>query len=120
MNNPIIEPAQLIDEQAAEDYLQRHWEEKGGRKAGNIEPTTKSKTGIFIQSLKFFNSSEEGGLKSVPLGKLLEQTPTRAIEFAVKGMLPKGPLGSSMFKKLKVYAGPTHRHTAQQPKSLSF
>ena len=66
------------------------------------------------------HSGYPGGLKSVSLGKLLDTKPTRAIEYAVKGMLPKGPLGRAMFKKLKVYAGPDHRHTAQQPKSLSF
>ena len=66
------------------------------------------------------HSGYPGGLKSVSLGQLLDKTHTRAIEYAVKGMLPKGPLGRAMFKKLKVYAGPNHRHTAQQPKSLSF
>lgn len=66
------------------------------------------------------HSGYPGGLKSVSLGQLLEKTPARAIEYAVKGMLPKGPLGRAMFKKLKVYAGPNHRHAAQQPKSLSF
>ena len=44
--------------------------------------------------------------------------PTRALEIAVKGMLPKGPLGYAMFKKLKVYAGPEHPHAAQQPRTL--
>ena len=66
------------------------------------------------------HSGYPGGLKSVSLGQLLDSTPERAIEYAVKGMLPKGPLGRAMFKKLKVYAGPNHRHAAQQPKSLSF
>lgn len=66
------------------------------------------------------HSGYPGGLKSVSLGKLLNSKPERAIEYAVKGMLPKGPLGRAMFKKLKVYAGPNHRHAAQQPKSLSF
>ena len=66
------------------------------------------------------HSGYPGGLKSVSLGQLLDTKPARAIEHAVKGMLPKGHLGRAMFKKLKVYAGPDHRHTAQQPKSLSF
>ena len=66
------------------------------------------------------HSGYPGGLKSVSLGQLLDSKPERAIEYAVKGMLPKGPLGRAMFKKLKVYAGPNHRHAAQQPKSLSF
>ncbi len=66
------------------------------------------------------HSGYPGGLKSVSLGQLLDKKPTRAIEYAVKGMLSKGPLGRAMFRKLKVYAGPNHRHTAQQPKSLTF
>ena len=66
------------------------------------------------------HSGYPGGLKSVSLGQLLDKPPARAIEYAVKGMLPKGPLGRAMFRKLKVYAGPNHRHTAQQPKPLSF
>lgn len=59
-----------------------------------------------------------GHLKSVPLAKLLETHPERAIQIAVKGMLPRGPLGRSMFRKLRVYAGPQHGHQAQQPQAL--
>jgi large subunit ribosomal protein L13 len=61
-----------------------------------------------------------GGIKAVTLGKLLDTHPTRAIENAVKGMLPKGPLGYAQFRKLKVYAGAEHPHTAQQPKPLTL
>ncbi len=61
-----------------------------------------------------------GSLKSTSLGKLLEEHPTRAIEKAVKGMLPKNSLGRAMFKKLKVFAGPEHKHAAQQPKELKL
>jgi large subunit ribosomal protein L13 len=61
-----------------------------------------------------------GNLKSIALGKLLKEHPERAIEFAVKGMLPKGPLGRRMFKKLHVFAGANHPHAAQQPKPLSI
>jgi len=61
-----------------------------------------------------------GNLKSVPLAKLLERTPTRAIERAVKGMLPKNALGRQMYRKLRVYAGPRHDHSAQQPKPLDL
>ena len=61
-----------------------------------------------------------GNLKSISLEKLMQKAPTRAIEIAVKGMLPKNPLGRAMFKKLKVYAGPEHTHSAQQPKSLEI
>jgi len=61
-----------------------------------------------------------GNLKSINLGKLLDKHPERAIEHAVKGMLPKNPLGRAMFRKLKVFAGPEHRHQAQQPKALDI
>lgn len=59
-----------------------------------------------------------GGLKSITFDKLIEKAPERVIETAVKGMLPRGPLGRAMFKKLKVYAGTEHPHTAQQPQEL--
>lgn len=61
-----------------------------------------------------------GGLKQISFEKLIEKAPERAIEFAVKGMLPKGPLGRQMFRKLKVYAGPEHMHAAQQPQLLEL
>jgi large subunit ribosomal protein L13 len=54
-----------------------------------------------------------GGIKEITLGKLLDKQPTAVLKKAVKGMLPKGPLGRQMFKKLKVYATPTHPHQAQ-------
>ena len=59
-----------------------------------------------------------GNLKSVPLEKLLETHPERALERAVKGMLPRGPLGLKLLSKLRVFAGPEHPHAAQQPISL--
>jgi large subunit ribosomal protein L13 len=61
-----------------------------------------------------------GGIKSISFQKLIEKAPERTIETAVKGMLPKGPLGRAMFKKLKVYAGNEHPHAAQQPKELNI
>ncbi|MGB5246643.1 MAG: 50S ribosomal protein L13 [Woeseia sp.] len=61
-----------------------------------------------------------GNLKSMPLEKLLNEKPERAIEFAVKGMLPRNPLGRKMFSKLKVFAGPEHSHHAQQPIQLEI
>jgi len=61
-----------------------------------------------------------GNLKAITLEKLLQRKPTRAIELAVKGMLPRNPLGRAMYRKLKVYAGPEHRHQAQQPKPLEI
>ena len=61
-----------------------------------------------------------GNLKSINLGKLLDTHPERAIQYAVKGMLPKNPLGRAMYRKLHVYAGPEHPHAAQQPTQLEL
>ncbi|UZR30218.1 50S ribosomal protein L13 [Methylococcus mesophilus] len=61
-----------------------------------------------------------GNMKSISLGKLRDRCPELIIETAVKGMLPKNPLGRAMFRKLKVYAGPSHQHQAQQPKPLEI
>lgn len=66
------------------------------------------------------HSGYPGGIKSISLDKQLAQAPERVIETAVKGMLPKGPLGRSMFRKLRVYAGADHKHISQQPKPLSI
>ncbi len=61
-----------------------------------------------------------GSLKSISFDKLQAEKPEQIIELAVKGMLPKNPLGRAMFRKLKVYAGTEHNHTAQQPKTLDI
>jgi len=61
-----------------------------------------------------------GNLKSITFDKLIQKAPERVIELAVKGMLPKNPLGRAMYKKLKVYAGPEHNHHAQQPIALEI
>ena len=61
-----------------------------------------------------------GGIKSITLEKLLKKAPERVIEHAIKGMLPKNPLGRAMYRKLKVFAGPEHRHAAQQPRPLDI
>ena len=61
-----------------------------------------------------------GNLKSISFEKLLARKPEKIIETAVKGMLPKNPLGRAMFRKLRVYAGPQHDHAAQQPKPLEI
>lgn len=61
-----------------------------------------------------------GNLKTVALGKLRQTFPDRILTTAVKGMLPRNPLGRAMFKKLKVYTGPEHEHQAQQPKVLDL
>ena len=61
-----------------------------------------------------------GNMKAISLEKLLAKKPTQVIETAVKGMLPKNPLGRAMFRKLKVYAGSEHQHHAQQPQPLEI
>ena len=61
-----------------------------------------------------------GNMKSITFEKLIEKAPQQVIERAVKGMLPKNPLGREMYRKLRVYAGPEHNHAAQQPKVLDF
>ncbi|HEY8568339.1 MULTISPECIES: 50S ribosomal protein L13 [Microbulbifer] len=66
------------------------------------------------------HSGYPGGLKSISFEKLIDKAPERTIQSAVKGMLPKGPLGRAMFKKLKVYKGSEHPHAAQQPIELSI
>jgi large subunit ribosomal protein L13 len=67
------------------------------------------------QKMYHRHSGYPGGLRSLNLEEMLKRDPERVIRLAVKGMLPKGPLGRAMIKKLKVYPGPTHPHTAQQP-----
>lgn len=64
------------------------------------------------------HSGYPGGLKQDTLGDILRRTPIRVIEMAVKGMLPKNPLGRAMYRKLNVYAGDSHPHSAQQPQVL--
>jgi len=78
-------------------------------------------TGNKLKDKLYFRPSRFiGNMKSTTLEKLLAEHPTRAIEFAVQGMLPKNPLGRAMFKKLKVFAGSAHPHAAQQPKPLQI
>ena len=66
------------------------------------------------------HSGYPGSIRTTSFGEMQARFPGRALEKAVKGMLPKGPLGYAMIKKLKVYAGDTHPHTAQQPKKLDI
>jgi len=68
----------------------------------------------------YHHSGYIGGMKTISFEKLLQKKPEQIIEKAVKGMLPKGPLGRKIFKKLKVYASDTHPHTAQQPEFLDI
>lgn len=68
----------------------------------------------------YAHSGFPGGLKSISFENLQEKSPEKIIQLAVKGMLPRTPLGRAMLKKLKVYAGGDHPHGAQQPKSVQF
>ncbi len=72
------------------------------------------------QKVYHHHSGYPGGIKSITLAKQRAQHPERIIETAVRGMLPKNPLGRAMFRKLKVYAGSQHNHQAQQPKVLEL
>ena len=72
------------------------------------------------QKIYYHHYDYVGGMKETTLKELLAKHPERAIEYAVKGMLPKGPLGRQMYKKLFVYAGPDHKHAAQKPEALTF
>jgi len=68
----------------------------------------------------FHHTGYPGGIKSISLDKQRQKAPERIIEAAVRGMLPKNPLGRAMFRKLKVYRGADHNHAAQQPKALEI
>ena len=68
----------------------------------------------------YHHTGYPGGIKSITLDKQRSKAPERIIEAAVRGMLPKNRLGRAMFRKLKVYSGPEHKHTAQQPKQLEI
>jgi large subunit ribosomal protein L13 len=72
------------------------------------------------QKVYYHHSGYPGGIKSITLRDQLEKHPTRPVELAVKGMLPKNKLGRKMLKKLKVYAGAEHPHEAQQPEDLEL
>ena len=72
------------------------------------------------RKIYYRHSGYPGGIKQTTFGKLHAAKPERVLQKAVKGMLPKGPLGYAMLRKLKVYAGATHPHTAQQPKTLEI
>lgn len=72
------------------------------------------------QKVYYRHSAYVGGLKETTLREMLAKKPEQVIELAVKGMLPKGPLGRQMYKKLHVYAGPEHQQQAQKPEELTF
>ena len=72
------------------------------------------------QKIYYKHSGYVGGMKETTLKDMLKRHPERVVEYAVKGMLPKGPLGRQMYRKLFVYVGPEHKHAAQKPEVLTF
>ncbi len=72
------------------------------------------------QKVYYHHSEYVGGMKETTLREMLDKKPEKVVELAVKGMLPKGPLGREMYTKLHVYAGPEHPHAAQKPEVLTF
>lgn len=72
------------------------------------------------QKMYYRHTEYPGGIKEICYADLIAKKPEKAVEIAVKGMLPRNPLGREMFKKLKVYAGTEHPHTAQQPEALAL
>jgi large subunit ribosomal protein L13 len=84
--------------------------------AGKVRVTgNKAKGKIY-----YTHTGYTGGIKSTTFEKMMQKEPTRALEHAIKGMLPKGPLGRAVFTKLKVYAGDQHPHASQQPQTLAL
>ena len=78
-------------------------------------------TGKKLQQKIYYNHSEYvGGMRETTLAEMMDKKPEQVIELAVKGMLPKGPLGRTMMIKLHVYAGPEHKQQAQKPEVLTF
>ena len=72
------------------------------------------------QKIYYHHSDYVGGMKEATLREMMAKKPEKVVELAVKGMLPKGPLGRQMYTKLHVYAGPEHQHAAQKPEVLTF
>lgn len=72
------------------------------------------------QKIYYSHSEYVGGMKDATLKEMLAKKPEKVLELAIKGMLPKGPLGREMYTKLFVYAGPEHKHAAQKPEVLTF
>ena len=78
-------------------------------------------TGKKLQQKIYYNHSDYvGGMRETTLAEMMAKKPEKVVELAVKGMLPKGPLGREMYTKLFVYAGPEHKHAAQKPEVLTF
>ena len=89
-----------------------------GRLASEVAKVLRGKK--LNQKIYYNHSEYVGGMKETTLAEMMAKKPEKVIELAVKGMLPKGPLGRSMIKKLHVYAGPDHEQQAQKPVELTF
>ena len=106
---------------AAGKTLGRMAAEIASRLRGKHKPEKVRVTGKKLtDKIYYHHTNHIGGIKAISFEKLIEKAPERTIQIAVKGMLPKGPLGRAMFKKLKVYAGNEHPHAAQQPQELNI
>ena len=95
----------------------RHSDYVGGMKETTLREMLAKK---LDQKIYYRHSDYVGGMKETTLREMLAKKPEKVVELAVKGMLPKGPLGRSMMGKLHVYAGPEHEHAAQKPEVLTF
>ncbi len=87
----------------------------------NVNADKVAVTGKKLDQKIYYNHSDYvGGMRETTLREMMNKKPERVVELAVKGMLPKGPLGKDMYRKLHVYAGPNHDHAAQMPEVLEF
>ena len=91
-----------------------------GKNKPTYTPSLDTGDYVIDQKIYYKHSGWVGGLSQETLREKLAKHPERVIEDAVRGMLPKGPLGREMFTKLHVYAGPDHKHAAQKPEALTF
>ena len=104
------------------EFHEKEWQNIGVTGLQNASPKKKNDNMVLLMLdvYKRQHSEYVGSLKETTLREMLNKHPERVIESAVKGMLPKGPLGREMYTKLHVYAGPDHKHEAQKPEVLTF
>ena len=103
-------------------YAERITKEKEFEEQYQLFVTTQKELGAkkLDQKIYYSHSDYVGGMKEATLREMMAKKPEKVVELAVKGMLPKGPLGRQMFTKLHVYAGAEHAHAAQKPEVLTF
>ena len=103
--------------------IERKWYvvDATGYTLGRLSSEVAKVTGKKLDQKVYYNHSDYvGGMRETTLREMMAKKPEKVVELAVKGMLPKGPLGRSMFTKLHVYAGPEHEQAAQKPEVLTF